>query len=187
MDSKLTVTTALITDALRHVDTAMCETACRACPEYGRRWGCPPHSADLLAKISTYKYITLVSVTTAAPADDVRKILEPAVICAETTTGGYAAAFAGKCPYCHAECSRISGRPCRHPDMLRPSLEAIGFNVFGLVGEMQGITFDRCDGTLTLTAAVAHDCDPADTCRLISGLIEPLLPGLDQAGGTVHI
>ena len=38
--------------------------------------------------------------------------------------------FAGTCLLCPPEhCTRREGRPCRHPESIRPSLEALGFDI----------------------------------------------------------
>ena len=44
------------------------------------------------------------------------------------------------CPYCGDEpCARISGQPCRHPDWVRPSLEAYGFDIALTAHNLLGI------------------------------------------------
>jgi len=59
-----------------------------------------------------------------------RMKLEQKLLALEQTLHGRAAGLSGKCPYCsNKECARIAGMPCRHPDLARPSLEALGFNV----------------------------------------------------------
>lgn len=58
----------------------------------------------------------------------------------EQSTDGMCFGFAGSCPYCDgAPCARIEGEPCRHPDKVRPSLEAYGFDVSLTVKELLGI------------------------------------------------
>ncbi|MDO4320464.1 MAG: DUF2284 domain-containing protein [Bacteroidales bacterium] len=175
MCSKLTVTTAPMCEALRHVDREMCLSACRGCHNYGVRWGCPPHPTDEPAKLSRYKYLTLISLSTQSAAETIRRLIEPTLIDIEAEVKGRAAAFAGECPYCAAECSRRSGLPCRHPEFVRPSLESVGFDVIGLAGSIQHLTFDWNNRRLTLTAALAHDCDTVSTESLIVKRLEPLL------------
>jgi len=72
------------------------------------------------------------------------------------------AALPGECPYCLTACSRIDGRPCRNPHKLRPSLEALGFDVVRLVHDVQGITYEWDSDKLTVTAALAHDLASAE-------------------------
>lgn len=44
------------------------------------------------------------------------------------------------CPYCgEVPCARIEGGPCRHPDKVRPSLEAIGFDIGKTAKDLLGL------------------------------------------------
>lgn len=54
--------------------------------------------------------------------------------------GGRAFAYVGKCLYCpDSECARKCNRPCLHPDKVRPSLEAFGFDIARTLSELFGI------------------------------------------------
>ena len=69
--------------------------------------------------------------------------------------------FAGTCLLCPPEhCTRRENRPCRHPESIRPSLEALGFDVArttsGLFGiELQWGRPDAPPAYLTLLSALA--------------------------------
>ena len=44
------------------------------------------------------------------------------------------------CPYCGgAACARIDGKPCKHPDKVCPSLEAIGFDISKTAKDLLGL------------------------------------------------
>lgn len=58
----------------------------------------------------------------------------------EREKNGLAFGFVGDCPYCNgAPCARQQGKPCRHPDVVRPSLEAYGFDIGKTTSELLGI------------------------------------------------
>ena len=50
----------------------------------------------------------------------------------ESTLNGRACGLSGRCPYCTEPCARVDGLPCRHPELARPSLEALGYDVGAL-------------------------------------------------------
>ena len=58
----------------------------------------------------------------------------------ERKYGGRGFAYVGKCLYCSgSECTRKRNRPCLHPDKVRPSLEAFGFDIGRTLSELFGI------------------------------------------------
>ena len=63
--------------------------------------------------------------------------LEERLLELERTHHGLACTFIGKCLHCEDECcSRRQGKPCRHPKLVRPSLEAYGFDVAKTLSEL---------------------------------------------------
>ncbi|MBQ4231187.1 MAG: DUF2284 domain-containing protein, partial [Salinivirgaceae bacterium] len=68
----------------------------------------------------------------------------------------------GKCLYCGDKpCARIDGKPCRHPDKVRPSLEAYGFDIVRTASELLGVDIKWSDGKhvpdyLTLVCGVFY-------------------------------
>lgn len=125
---------------------------CGQCGNYGCRWGCPPFDFDAEALLRKYKYARIVACKI-IPSDrnlpierthefllPERTRLERELLEMERTGGGLALTFGGKCLYCEEEeCARISGEPCRHPDKVRPSLEALGFDLSKTLAELFGI------------------------------------------------
>ena len=125
---------------------------CKACPNYGRKWGCPPFEYDVVEKILKYNYIELfatrVVFTAATLSPDEREAImrteyariESQLLALERTTGGVASANIGGCERCKERgCTRPNGAPCRHPELLRASLEAYGFDVPDLLYSAFGI------------------------------------------------
>lgn len=58
----------------------------------------------------------------------------------ERKYGGRSFAYIGKCLHCSDnECTRNCGTPCRHPEKVRPSLEAFGFDIAKTLSELFNI------------------------------------------------
>lgn len=147
---------------------------CGECPNFGKRWGCPPFDHDttelLMAFTTADIYATLIYPDrTGLPASEaaaimrpVREELERRLIEEERALGGRAFTFVGECLYCPpGTCARITGSPCRHPELVRPSLEAYGFDIALTLRELFGIELKWCAGGklpeyLTLVTARFH-------------------------------
>jgi len=135
----------------RYRDTKRFAECCRACPSFGRSWCCPPFEPASTEWFGTYARVMLVA-TVIRPSDSSlpissaqqlmlpeRQRIERRLLGLEQQYGGRSAACVGECLYCPAEgCSRSLGQPCRHPELLRPSLEAYGFDLVRGVEELFG-------------------------------------------------
>lgn len=126
---------------------------CRECPSYGTVWSCPPYTfkpEELLAgfdrvQIFGSKIIfapaTLKAYAEKAAAMELAKTAmvkakrqaDFAALEQEKTKPGSLALYGGGCRLCR-NCSRIWQHPCRHTDLMRPSLESLGYNV-GAISE----------------------------------------------------
>lgn len=161
-------------EAARHRDVAHFEELCRECPCYGRRWCCPPLESDILAKPDNYPTLTLVGAriipnVSGRPIEDAgrliadcRRLIEPQILREEKNTAGFAALFTGQCTHCgEKKCTRINGEPCRHPELVRPSLEALGYNVGALAEDFLNLKLQwSADGKipeyLVIVAGLFH-------------------------------
>ncbi|MDO5036071.1 MAG: DUF2284 domain-containing protein [Porphyromonas sp.] len=125
---------------------------CQACRQFAKSWACPPYSHDLLAELMQYKEILLLATKVTVlepglPISEAQTLLRPERIRAEKLLrdwerekGGKAFAYAGECLYCPpGTCTRSAGEPCRHPELVRPSLEAYGFDIAKTTSELFGI------------------------------------------------
>jgi predicted metal-binding protein len=100
------------------------------CPQYGKRWSCPPHSLDQAGfeeLLGCYSRALLVAGQ--PPLRDFQeRLLE---LEKEAFLGGYKKALVfsgGPCCWCE-ECD---AQKCRFPEKRRPSLESCGCDVFAL-------------------------------------------------------
>ena len=159
-------------------DSARVRGYCRECGRYGNCWACPPYDFDETALLEQYTTISLLA-TVITPSEGVtltpetadriirreRQRLDRMLVKMECDASVPAhtarAFFAGTCLLCPPEhCTRRDSLPCRHPESIRPSLEALGFDVTrttsGLFGiELQWGRPDAPPACLTLLSALA--------------------------------
>ena len=132
-------------------DVARFEQCCQQCPNYGHRHGCPPFDYDTTASIMRYSRVRLLGAKVTPqgdrqPLSAANDLMAPVLLemnsqllQLERELDGMACGFVGKCPYCSEPCARIDGKPCRHPDKVRPSLEALGFDVSKTASQLLGV------------------------------------------------
>lgn len=145
---------------------------CHGCGRYGKCWACPPYdfaedeylgqftTISLLAtKITPSEGVALTPETAERILNQERQRLDRMLLGME---GNARAFFAGTCILCPPEkCTRREGLPCRHPESIRPSLEALGFDIARTASELFGIPLQwGSPGTfpayLTLISAIAR-------------------------------
>ncbi len=129
-----------VADYLREfVDVPKFLGYCRECENFGRRWACPPFDFDPVDVWNKYrtlhiyaKIITPGRNTTQGEMKDVlfaeKSALFEELLGLEETCPGSLALSAGTCEMCR-DCTRPLGVPCRYPEKLRWSLEALGGDV----------------------------------------------------------
>jgi hypothetical protein len=137
------------TALMRHHDPERVQGYCRSCEKYGRFWSCPPFAAPPLAGFPEWTHAVIVCrQTPIAPGTTKEQLVERFLVervsfgervrrieagC-ERVTG----LVAGHCSGC-ADCTRAEGKPCRAPERMRYSLEAVGFDVTGLAEGLAGV------------------------------------------------
>ena len=136
----------------RFRDEARFIELCEKCPNFGCSWGCPPFDFDTDEFLRQYKYAHLMATKIIPDRNDIpvemtqefirpeRVRIEKELLEMERKYGGRGFAYVGKCLYCSgSECTRKRNRPCLHPDKVRPSLEAFGFDIGRTLSELFGI------------------------------------------------
>lgn len=129
---------------------------CRQCPRYATTWACPPLPTELppweAAVIFAARIILppgrhSVDTGDSLIAED-KVQLDRRLLQLEARYGGRACSFGGSCRMCD-ECTRTSGLPCHHPELLRPSLEALGFDISRTLAYLPGMELKwAVDGVL---------------------------------------
>ena len=125
---------------------------CQQCGNYGHRYGCPPFDDNTLSIVDNYQKVRIYGVKIipqdkSLPLDTANQLMEPVtrwlnkeLLEEEKALDGFGLGFVGSCPYCgNKPCARIKGENCRHPDKVRPSLEAFGFDVSKTAKDLLGV------------------------------------------------
>lgn len=152
----------------RYRDVERIRTFCEQCPSYGKVWTCPPFDFDPRNVSDGFKTVTLMASTiefdeqtraackTAEQAsatgreamEQVWKTLLPQLYEMECNTPG-SRCFTFRCSLCPEGCTRPEGKPCRHPDKMRHSLESVGFDLVTMTRDLLGIDLEwSSDGSL---------------------------------------
>lgn len=168
----------------RFRDAGACMAACRKCPRFGRSWSCPPFDYDPLSLMKRFDSVRLIAVEIQVPAGtavaEAENLLRPyklklekELLRLERDFDGLACTTVGRCPHCDEDvCRRLTGHPCRHPELVRPSLEAYGFDVCRTMTELFGIDLSwGQDGMLPdrlyLTGSVFYNAVNNSRCRSV--------------------
>ena len=132
---------------------------CRQCSNFGKTWSCPEFSFDPLDFWKKYKTLRIIGLKIIVP-DSLREktydsqgkqeIIEALlsgykrqfdeyIYQEEKQTEGGMSLGGGTCMKCGSlPCSRISGEPCRQPNRMRYSIEALGGDVSKTVTKYLG-------------------------------------------------
>ena len=137
--------------ALECLDIEMCNKACESCSNFGKSWACPPFREydfpglhperfeNLIIFVSTLHFRQRILI------EDARKIFNkelyifmPQLRQEAQKLAGIVYGFACSCDLCRSACTRTFNKPCRHANLIGPSLEAAGFNVSKLLSRFCG-------------------------------------------------
>ena len=153
---------------------------CRECDNYSCSWACPPFVHDVETELRQYVNVIITATKLIPERKDIpisevfgfmhqeRVRLDRMMLDMERRYGGRYFAFSGTCLYCpEGTCARMSGLPCRHPEFVRPSLEACGFDMGRTVTELFGWEIKwSSDGFLpeylTIVSGFFHNDDRLD-------------------------
>jgi predicted metal-binding protein len=119
------------------------EKLCEACPTYGRKWSCPPWSPSFSKyDLQEYPYAALVLfwcdldqfrytkteyVRIRAANTIMKSRMDRFMRSLERRLDGVMISN-GNCRLCNP-CSKKKGQPCKRPEAMRYSMEALGLNV----------------------------------------------------------
>jgi len=122
------------------VDVPKFLPCCQACPNYGQVWSCAPYDFDPMEIWNRYETLHLYAwmLLPDYPGQDVPAAMRALrverlayltrILRREAAVPGSLALSAGSCLECGV-CARAEGKPCRHPDRLRYSIESLGGDV----------------------------------------------------------
>ncbi|MFR9592164.1 MAG: DUF2284 domain-containing protein [Rikenellaceae bacterium] len=145
---------------------------CKVCNNYNRMWSCPPLDAPICCKakdIEAFSVVTIIGIKINIDAEirckpsnieerdilirdilfEVRKEFDKKLLLLEQQIEPSLLYYAGSCRVCAPEsCSRIDNKPCRFPDKMRSTLEAVGFDMGRTTSELLGIELKWCDNLI---------------------------------------
>lgn len=125
---------------------------CAACPNYNKYWSCPDYAFDEALFLKEFKYMYLIAREYEIPREDRQKIfgIQPVaeyckqvmqamkveswkdLLDLEAEFPGTLSLMPGNCHVCDISgegCAKPKGQKCRHPELMRFSLESLGFDV----------------------------------------------------------
>lgn len=132
------------------VDVPTFLECCKQCGNYEKIWSCPSYDFDPVDYWNKYQTFQIVGIKIYVPKDLLtqtfeeeernecmksivfphKKELDDQLWLMEQQVPGSVALSAGSCQNCPPEeCTRPEGKPCRHPERMRYSIESLGGNV----------------------------------------------------------
>lgn len=129
--------------------------SCRACPNYGRVWSCPPLPQSAAELIKPFSCVHIIGVKViydrqlrqqaigSGCADEIRaqtygkvkRALLESLLALETVIPGSWSIAAGECEQCKT-CCRSRGVPCCKPERMRYSFSGLGFDLTRIAREL---------------------------------------------------
>ena len=144
---------------------------CKLCPNYTKRWSCPPFDFDPMEIWNKYQTLHLHALILKPTGCDSKTLMagfwkekpdfDRWLLALEQQAPGSFALSGGTCSFC-GECRKALGKPCCHPDWLRYSIEALG----GDVGKTMELYFGK-------PILWAQEDQTPDYLMLVGGLLIP--------------
>ncbi|SHJ47311.1 Predicted metal-binding protein [Dethiosulfatibacter aminovorans DSM 17477] len=149
---------------------------CKNCGNYGKLWSCPPYDFNIYDHIMQYNYVYIIGTKmifsdktiesnssenairefTKSTLEKMRNILGEKLLALEDEIKQGKSLYAGSCLLCE-NCNREDGENCCNVDMMRYSLESLGFDVSKIAGNLLDIELkwasDRLPEYYTLVSA----------------------------------
>lgn len=168
------------------------EGFCKQCKNYGKLWSCPPYNFSIEEYVDRYKYVYIVGVKIVFDEDTLSSINTKEKISSYTNETLHfmknkimnemlkleklypnsTSLSAGGCNLCE-NCSKLKNVQCVHPDLMRYSLESLGFDVGGVSSkllnfELKWATETRLPDYFSLIAGIMTNEEISDLKENIS-------------------
>lgn len=134
---------------------------CQDCPNFGQTWSCPPFDFDPMELWERYEGLLLFVYKVTFPKERlfpgerraferdelprIKAAMARELLSLEAANPGSLALFGGRCTWCPV-CARVEGKPCRMPDRMRYSIEALGGDCGGALERYFGETLQWAQG-----------------------------------------
>jgi len=122
---------------------------CKQCKNYDTVWSCPSYDFNPEDYWRQYDELLVVARKIIFGGDvdipksyeimlEVKEQMSQELYELEKDFPGSVSLSAGSCSMCKDGCTRPSGQPCKHPNLMRYSIESIGGNVGKTVSKLMG-------------------------------------------------
>ncbi|MDD2493731.1 MAG: DUF2284 domain-containing protein [Tissierellia bacterium] len=164
-----TTNKSIKTDKLikKYYDREKIENYCKQCENYNKIWSCPPYGFNTEKYVREFENIHIIGTqiifdkTTIEEVNTKEKIKKFSIetilkerkkifdklIILESKFPGSKAINAGNCSICK-KCTRINNKKCINENLIRYSLESLGFDVGKITSEVLGIDLKWSSDTL---------------------------------------
>lgn len=140
----------------RYFDEERFLKKCRECPGFSKTWACPQFDfapEDYWKQFSVYQIICdRISMEGVKSPEEAKERLfrekpffNKEMLKLEKDTPGSRALLPGSCKACKS-CARLLGEDCRFPEIMRPSIEALGGCGVKMVSDLFGFDVLWSDG-----------------------------------------
>ena len=154
---------------------------CRACPNFGKMWSCPPFDSlppildSKTAQCRLFLYEIDIPPSESSIGrlsqqeirriyDSARAEIDPKLLdLGRKTPSGSLVLLGGSCANCPLpKCARLENKPCPRPESMRPSLESLGFDVVAIAKKIFGADLEWATTSKT-----------PQTLRIVCAILEP--------------
>lgn len=168
----------LVSD-FRDVDRFM--GLCRACPNFGKMWSCPPFESlppildSITAQCRLFLYEIDIPPSESSIGrlsqqeirriyDSARAEIDPKLLAlGKNLPSDSLVLLGGSCANCPLpKCARLENKPCPRPEFMRPSLESLGFDVIAIAKKIFGADLEWATSSKT-----------PQTLRIVCAILEP--------------
>lgn len=140
---------APLTKLLKYQNKQKFDLLCeKGCPNYNKKWSCPPLSPSYSKFISKYENIMVIVISTKLDQfsyikNDYLKVKAANTIMKSRIDKALRSFISDDCYYISTgscrmcrPCKRKLNQPCAHPDIMTYSFEALGINVSEMVSDL---------------------------------------------------
>lgn len=146
----------------QYVDVETFLDACKACSNYDKVWSCPSYDFNVIQYWKRFQTLHLTACKILFPEEMlaktytkeetdriIRQVVLPEkqrltdmLMEEEKKYPGSVSLSAGTCQLCENGCAKPLGKPCRFPEKMRYSIEALGGNVGLTIEKLMGIRLE---------------------------------------------
>lgn len=160
----------------KYVDIPKIGKYCSLCRNYGKSWECPPHTINVEDYWNQFDKIKILAVKLDYSEEfrsisyshnqldyiikntlySERRLLKEELIRLEKTLNGQYL-YGGRCDIC-GKCAKRINETCRHPELMRYSVESIGSNIQKLTPDIFGFSLKWVEKDMKIPEYLVNVC-----------------------------